>query len=823
MRNQLIAASVLVASSLALYGCNPKDDGEPDATVDASVDLGNEVGPADGGNMDGGAEDASTGDMDATAADAAPDASADMTEDADASPSGSLCDPACGPGQICVYPNASSTELECVDGFAGAWDDGTNPARALDFHAQTGWLRKRADDWEAKNLRCNDGTPYGYYINPGVGAEANNWLIFFRGGNACTDAEGCATRWATNKIFMRQWKSVVPGYNPSYDGEAGMYLTGAQAGRYSRSEPTNLFRDWTWVHLHYCSSDVYTGTRLGTDDPSGFWFRGHAITMAVIEELLDGVDASSVGVDVPSLSDAAQVVVGGGSAGSVGARHNMDRIASMIAERNAATSVKGLLDAAIDVPVLPRTPPRDGVPTPNELWGAEGNVDQDCLEAHVDNPILCTSAPHALNGDGGASLLGLADGGHLGVPGMNELKGVEGVFTYMAELDALARTTNGVAGLCVPSECSTDADCGGPADVCMSGVCLTVQPCTPSYCIQSPCHPAGEATCLGMVATHTSACSVDADCAAGFCDSGFCVERRVTPCSGANDCPTGYLCGGIGRCSKPASGPSDCSLPGYQFEVDTQTCEQVADCSGVGSVPCGPGYFCMPAEATPNAQTMAWGIRSELSGLGPKHGAFVTNSSHHTITSTGRYYNQRIRGVSIAQAISAWHAGNPAYEELIAPADPFPAAPRAWAVRGLQADGLSARTTGSGCSNDALLIRVCELGSACAQGDALYTLGIGDSGTASLAGAAVAPASPLKLVVDRNPGCTAAQITIPDYSWITLSYQFGPGATQVHDLRVALPASGAQPPTLPLTLYLGAGGSTFFDGAYQNLAARRLD
>ncbi len=50
--------------------------------------------------------------------------------------------------------------------------------RAIVTNFSLGQIRKRVDEWETKDLRCNDGSPYACYISPGVGSEAHNWLFF---------------------------------------------------------------------------------------------------------------------------------------------------------------------------------------------------------------------------------------------------------------------------------------------------------------------------------------------------------------------------------------------------------------------------------------------------------------------------------------------------------------------------------------------------------------------------------------------------------------------------------------------------------------------
>ncbi|MCP5113650.1 MAG: hypothetical protein GY953_22685, partial [bacterium] len=218
---------------------------------------------------------------------------------------GQACETAsdCADGSICAVASGGSTGRACTDPTAGVYDDGSGPSLQV---AGDGWVRKRVDDWEAQDLRCNDGSPYAYYVSRGMGEGADKWLFFFKGGAACADDEQCALRWAIQPQFMRQMRSVRPGFTPGPQ-------MGPGAGLFARDQQSNYFADWNYVYLHYCSSDVFSGTLTAAEGTTGFHFRGRPITEAVVAELLDGIDPS-----LPRLADASEVVVAGGSAGAAG-------------------------------------------------------------------------------------------------------------------------------------------------------------------------------------------------------------------------------------------------------------------------------------------------------------------------------------------------------------------------------------------------------------------------------------------------------------------------------------------------------------------------
>eukprot|EP01049_Picozoa_sp_SAG25_P013326 SAG25_NODE_2032_length_2012_cov_1.370622_4_plen_127_part_00 len=59
----------------------------------------------------------------------------------------------------------------------------------------TGWkLRMLHAAATAKGAVCLDGSSPGYYLRPGVGADAKNFKIHFKGGGWCMTDESCLGR-----------------------------------------------------------------------------------------------------------------------------------------------------------------------------------------------------------------------------------------------------------------------------------------------------------------------------------------------------------------------------------------------------------------------------------------------------------------------------------------------------------------------------------------------------------------------------------------------------------------------------------------------------
>lgn len=728
----------------------------------------------------------------------------------------------CAEPLICVYTTLDGSPKSCVDPSVGVYDDGTDSAlRVLD--TGKAWIRKRVDNWDTDGLVCNDGSPYGYYISKGSGAGANKWLVFFKGGSNCPTEEDCAIRWAIEPQYMRQWRTLSPNYTPTnaaFDQAAGLY---------ARTEASNHFRDWNFVHLHYCSSDQLTGTNGADQNPARLHFRGSAIAASVVSELLDGVDLSSAGVSMPAMAAAEEVVIAGGSAGAVAARRNVDRLASLIKERSASIRVRGLFDAAI-APVIHWKQYVTGVTAPS-LWGFVGDL--DCSEAHADDPARCDDDVHMFSGHGTADYYGVADEGHVTVAGSSEAGAADGYFILMAQRDAMTTTGLRITGQCVHNqECSAHADCGAGRG-CLGGVCFTVEPCAPQRCTPADgaCYGVGDPpSCLGGVATHANVCDDNAACPGGAnccptgetCVGGYCVQDGFGGCTATTDCPDGFLCDD-GVCSKGAETEADCQAPGYQYENDTHTCDQILGCNDAR--PCGADYSCMGSRYTPGGETLAWGLRTDFTGLGPNTGSYLPNSTTHTVSSGPKFYGVNmplINGLTAAQAANAWFSDAPGWFDQVSPPDNIPLPLWAWDALDLSAVGLS--TSGTGCANSAYALLVCDVASACAApADALAVLGVGDTGTGWQDGVLPAGGVMLKIVVGANPACTATTLTAGADAALAFSYRFAAAATSTHTVRIALPAGDVGAAALPLTLYVGADGACYTDMALTTLVAGRID
>jgi|FLOH01.1.fsa_nt_gi hypothetical protein len=127
---------------------------------------------------------------------------------------------------------------------------------------------ERDSKWE--NARCNDGTPFGFEL---FNTEKDEWVIFLQGGGACNDI---------NFPCEGRGKSTTPSKG---DGEE---VNSQFSGILSINKQINpLFWNANKVDAHYCSSDVWSGTRTETISTTGgdFYFSGQLNFRAMIEIL----------------------------------------------------------------------------------------------------------------------------------------------------------------------------------------------------------------------------------------------------------------------------------------------------------------------------------------------------------------------------------------------------------------------------------------------------------------------------------------------------------------------------------------------------------
>lgn len=102
---------------------------------------------------------------------------------------------------------------------------------------------------------CSRGTPYRFFVR---GGRTDRVMIDFQGGGACWDETTCGAAEVIG-LFTEDVGSL--------DGFLAFVESQGQGG-YLSDDPGNPFRDWTIVHVPYCTGDIHWGntrTMYGDD------------------------------------------------------------------------------------------------------------------------------------------------------------------------------------------------------------------------------------------------------------------------------------------------------------------------------------------------------------------------------------------------------------------------------------------------------------------------------------------------------------------------------------------------------------------------------
>lgn len=221
---------------------------------------------------------------------------------------------------------------------------------------------------------CNDGSPAGYYIDHSTNSDYQGvFLLYLEGGMWCYNNETCTYRYATAPTFMSS------AYWPWTLELGGVFDTNPAKSPFAYANK---------VYAAYCSSDAWVGN---TDDKSdatfGFYFRGQRILRAIIGAL----------VQIHQLGQRAghRLLLAGCSAGGRGALFNLDYVAGILAEFDAAfpVQVQGLFDSPLWMDLKPLYP--NVVPLLNQtqmafsFMNATGRLGEACGEYYFSDPYRC--------------------------------------------------------------------------------------------------------------------------------------------------------------------------------------------------------------------------------------------------------------------------------------------------------------------------------------------------------------------------------------------------------------------------------------------------
>ncbi len=159
------------------------------------------------------------------------------------------------------------------------------------------------DTWtwvDFPEAKCRDGSPTGIGVN--VHPGATKLMVFLEGGGACFNAATCAANPASYARLDL----------------AGFAGTEGVAGIFSRLDPANPVKDWSFVYVPYCTGDVHGGDNP-VAQPPGVSQAQQFVGYTNIHKYLERI--------VPTFPGMTQVLLTGQSAGGFGAAVNYTQVA----------------------------------------------------------------------------------------------------------------------------------------------------------------------------------------------------------------------------------------------------------------------------------------------------------------------------------------------------------------------------------------------------------------------------------------------------------------------------------------------------------------
>ena len=156
---------------------------------------------------------------------------------------------------------------------------------------------------------CGYGSSTGLAINPT--SRSTDVFIFMNGGGACWEENTC---FGFPPVLPKPTADYLAGY-----GSADFFAPGGFTSAFAvnRDEPTNPFKDMSYVFIPYCTGDVHAGDAIRTyGNRPPVHHKGAKNLEAFLERL------------VPTFPDATRIFLGGSSGGGFGAQLNYERVAN---------------------------------------------------------------------------------------------------------------------------------------------------------------------------------------------------------------------------------------------------------------------------------------------------------------------------------------------------------------------------------------------------------------------------------------------------------------------------------------------------------------
>jgi len=220
---------------------------------------------------------------------------------------------------------------------------------------------------------CNDGSAATYHHSSDL--ASSRILINLQGGGWCGTEQSCKHRCQQSNPYL-----CTADNQPTMEMKERTMWS-------SDPEVNPAFHDFGQIFVHYCSSDVYTGTRNASQSSGGYFFHGRHIVSAVVEDIIR---------HKPNVETMEQLVFIGESAGAFGVSFNCDTVAERFHQVNPGLDVRCIADAGDFYPPLltaPDKPQCDNYQAEAlvmDFWQAEG--DTSCTE-EAANPLDCLMFP----------------------------------------------------------------------------------------------------------------------------------------------------------------------------------------------------------------------------------------------------------------------------------------------------------------------------------------------------------------------------------------------------------------------------------------------
>ena len=255
------------------------------------------------------------------------------------------------------------------------------------------WVLQRLDKARFPDAQCLDGSQGAFYVSPGSGANASNFVIHLQGGGWCTSLAGCAARAAGQDAYAGQpsiggtgsWASS--GCPPPAGSLAPVCVAdGGDGGALNDADAVNPdLAGYTKVFVGYCDGSSFASdvaVPVVVNATTTVFFRGRRILDAVLETL----------VSDHGLAAAPRVLLKGCSAGGMAVFLHADRIGAWLRARNPAVNYAAFPGAGTILYMRNYNGGYTLDPQLEWMWTAgnmSGSGNQACVAAASASPHMC--------------------------------------------------------------------------------------------------------------------------------------------------------------------------------------------------------------------------------------------------------------------------------------------------------------------------------------------------------------------------------------------------------------------------------------------------